>query len=306
MSSVSLGWLWLVDWLSPTEGTTRALKRIVYFGNTEYQSILVGEVDVFGKVLVIDGKTQSTEGDEWIYHEALVHPVMLAHPEPKKVLVLGGGEGATLREVLKHKTVERAVMVDIDGEMIEVAKKYLSEWHKGSFYDPRAEVVIADGREYLEKTQEKFDVVIADLTDPLEGCPSMRLYTLEFYELVRKVLEDDGVFVTQSTSPLSEERVFAIIYNTVKKVFPLARLYTVFVPSFSVLWSFTVGSVAHDPAALSRDEVEEVIKSRIKGELKFYDYDAHLHMFSLPKHIKKVLEETSTISTDEEPVYLRA
>ncbi len=136
--------------------------RVIYHGVSKYQTIDIVETRLHGKMLFLDGVAQSAERDEFIYHELLVHPAMFAHPNPEKVLVIGGAEGATLREVLKHQTVKRAVLVDIDGELVEICKQYLPGWHQGSFDDPRVEVVIGDGRDYVVKCNEKFDVIIID------------------------------------------------------------------------------------------------------------------------------------------------
>jgi len=152
----------------------------------------------FGVCLVLDGKIQSSETDEFIYHEALVHPAMLTHPRPEKVFIAGGGEGATLREVLAHKTVRKAVMVDIDEEVVGLCRRYLPAWHQNSFDDPRAEIHFADARRYLEETDEKFDVIIIDLVDPLEQGPARLLYTREFYGIAKQKLGPGGIMSVQS------------------------------------------------------------------------------------------------------------
>ncbi len=303
---MSLDWIWHVEWYGKTEAGIYAIRKVYYWGKTKYQTISIVEIPLRGKVLIIDGKIQSALGDEWIYHEALVHPPMILHPNPKKVLVLGGGEGATLREVLRHNTVEEVVMVDIDEEMVNLARKYLIEWHQGSFDDPRAKVVIEDGRKFLKEKQNEYDVIIIDLTDPLKDSPSMYLYTREFYQLVFKALKEDGVFVTQSTQMVPESDVYAIIYATIKSVFSIAKLYHVFVPTFLQEWSFVLGSKKYDPNLLTRNEIEEKIRERVKGDLKLYDSEAHFCMFNLPKYVRLKINTIKRISTDEAPVYLPA
>ncbi len=297
---------WLMELFTPTSIHLHGVNKIICKIKTKYQEVEVVETPDLGKILVIDGKIQSSLMDEYIYHEALVHPVMLAHENPRKVLVMGGGEGATLREVLKYKTVVKTVMVDIDEEVIKIAKKYLVEWHQGSFNDPRVKLVISDGRKYLKEAKEKFDVIILDLTDPTEGGASVYLYTKEFYELVRSALNSDGIMVTQATSVYFTTKIFATIYNTINSVFPVTRAYTTYVPAFFSAWGFIVGSLKHDPSSLTVDEVNKRISERIKGELKFYDGYSHVSMFLLPKNVRKSIAEVKEIATDEKPVVLPA
>ena len=293
---------WFLEVQTPCSMHAHGIVDILYSGRSEYQEIVVAELCNVGKALILDGKIQSSANDEWIYHESLVHPVMLAHPNPERVLVLGGGEGATLREVYKHKTVKKAVMVDLDKQVIEVSKKYLPEWHQGSFDDPRTELVIMDGRKYLEEVEpNSFDVIILDLVDPTEGAPAAKLYTKEFYELVRKALKDDGIMVTQATSTSYTLDLFTVIYRTVKEVFPKAGGYHSFVQAFDSTWGFVWGSLGPDPSALTPQQVDELITERINGELKYYDGVTHLGMFSLPKHVRKAMEAQEIVSTDERP-----
>lgn len=292
---------WFMEVQTPCSMHAHGIKELLYVGKSKYQEIVVAKLCNVGKALVLDGKIQSSENDEWIYHEALVHPIMLAHPRPKRVLVLGGGEGATLREVYKYD-VEKATMVDLDEEVIKVAKKYLPEWHQGSFDDPRTELVIMDGRKFLEQAEpNSYDVVILDLVDPTEGAPAAKLYTKEFYELVYKVLKEDGIMVTQATSTSYTLKNFTVIYRTIKEVFPKAGGYHAFVQAFDATWGFVWGSKGPDPSKFTRDDVDKLISKRVKGKLKFYDGITHLGMFSLPKHVRKAMEEETIVSTDANP-----
>jgi len=293
---------WFLEVQTPCSMHAHGIEDILYSGRSKYQEIVVAKLCNVGKALILDGKIQSSANDEWIYHESLVHPVMLAHPNPKRVLVLGGGEGATLREIYKHKGVEGAVMVDLDEEVVRVSKEYLPEWHKGSFDDPRTELVIMDGRKYLEEAEPgSFDVVILDLVDPTEGAPAAKLYTKEFYQLVKKVLKEDGIMVTQATSTSYTLDVFTVIYRTVKEVFKKAGGYHSFVQAFDSTWGFVWGSEGPDPSALGPKDVDELIAKRIEGELKYYDGTTHLGMFSLPKHVRRAMESQEVVSTDEKP-----
>ena len=300
----TLEWKWFIEWASYYEGHMHGIKRIFYVGKTKYQHVEIIETYVYGKCLVLDGKIQSSQADEWIYHESLVHPVMITHPKPKKVAVLGGGEGATLREVLRYPSVERVVMVDIDEEVIKLCKKYLPEWHQGSFDDPRVELVIEDARRYLQKANESFDVIIIDLTDPVPGSPSVLLYTKEFYQIVRERLTNDGLMVTQATNAsIPKFKNYLIIYNTLKHVFPIVRPYYVYVPSFISAWGFVIASKKYDPIAITENQIREKL-SKLRGNLKFYDEQVHRKLFILPKYIKEAMKRIKDIATDEKPVYL--
>ena len=208
---------------------------------------------------------------------------MIAHPNPERVLIIGGGEGATLREVLKYNTVRKVTMVDIDGELIELCKKYLKSYHQGAFDDPRAEVLIMNGREYVEKTQEKFDVAILDLTDPYGPEISKALYSQEFYEKIYKILKDDGLMVTQAGSSFYFEKVYDYVLNNVKQVFPVVVEYNVWIPSFGYACNFIIGSKKYNPKTLSVNEVEERLSKRgVRGKLRFYSATTHISLMYLP------------------------
>ena len=297
MSTRHMGYMWITEWISPKEAHMHGLEKIYFEGRTKYQHVVIAKTFAFGDALFLDGYVQSTEADEFIYHEALVHPAMLAHPSPRRVAVIGGGEGATLREVLRHPTVERAVMVDIDGELIELVKKYMEKWHRGSFDDPRVELRIEDGRRFLEEAEPgSFDVIVLDLTDPAEGTPGVKLYTKEFYQAVYRALSPDGVAVTQATSTRYNLFMYAIIRNTMASVFPHVRPYKAFIPAFLSEWGFMLASKSRDPV-LPLEEVER----RLPSGLRFLDAETYKCLFTLPKHVKEALESEKRISTDANP-----
>ncbi|MET1128396.1 MAG: polyamine aminopropyltransferase [Thermoproteota archaeon] len=297
-------WKFVVEWISEGEGALRAVKRIYAYGKTRYQEFMVAELAGVGKSLIIDGKVQSSLHDEHWYHEALVHPVLVAHPKPERVLIIGGGEGATAREVLRHKQIREVTMVELDDSIVNASRNHLPEWHQGAFDDPRLRLMFDDGRAFLERVKGEYDVVILDLVDPLEGGPALRLYTVEFYSLVKRALRPGGIMVTQATSPTLYPRVFATVRNTVAAVFKIARAYATYVRSYNGMWGFVAGSDELDPAALSAEQVDEVLRKRgVKG-LRFYDGTTHVWMFSLPKPIRKDLEAVKEYATDENPVHL--
>src|SRR3989454_6738602 len=229
-----------------------------------------------GSVLIVDGKIQSAEVDEYIYHELLVHPAMIAHPNPRRVLVCGGGEGAPLREILRHSAVQSVVMVDIDRELVALCREHLPSWHGGAFDDPRVQVRHGDARAYVEQASERFDVVINDITDPIEGGPSKLLFTREFYTSVGRVLDQNGIFVTQAIGVHydSGDRLHAAIHRTVREAFPHTRSYCDFVMSFDYPWAFVAGSRRAVWDGLSSAEIDRRLQAR-NIRLRFYDGETH-------------------------------
>ncbi|MEM1873642.1 MAG: polyamine aminopropyltransferase [Acidilobaceae archaeon] len=298
-------YLIFLEWDTPGLAHVKVFKRIIDYRVSKYQEIIVAETEDFGKLLVLDGKTQSSEADEFVYHESLVHPAMVLHGSPRRVLILGGGEGATAREVLKYRSVEKVVMVDIDEEVIKVSREHLEFMNRGVFEDPRLELVIGDALDYVFSTSEKFDVVIADLSDPVEAGPSYKLYTREFYERVRSIMEENGVFVTQATSPSSTPRTHSIIYNTVRSVFKHTAYYHVYVPSFQSLWGFVIASDYKDPESLEAELVDEAL-ARLGVETRFYDSIAHKHIFSVPRYLRARIEAEKTVATMDSPAFMPA
>ncbi len=255
------------------------VKRVLYHAKSKYQDIMVAEIEGLGKSLILDGLLQSSEIDEYVYHEALVHPAMIVHENPERVLILGGGEGATLREVLKHATVKEAVMVDIDEQVINVSKKYLEEWHQGCFNDPRARIVIMDGFEYVEealKGGEKYDIVIMDLTDPYGSEIARRLYSEAFFQKLKKLV-DDGIVVTQAGSSFFYPDAYMMVVNAAKKVFRYVNEYGVFVPSFAYVNNFVASSDKYKLDSIDPAEVDK--RLRIRGvKTRFYDGKKHIAM----------------------------
>ncbi|MCE4601493.1 MAG: polyamine aminopropyltransferase [Desulfurococcales archaeon] len=299
-------WHWFIEWGTPTSAHMYGIEEVLYHGRSKYQDIMVALVKDLGKALILDGKTQSAAVDEFVYHESLVHPAMVLNGNPRKVLILGGGEGATAREVLRFNTVERVVMVDIDEEVINVSKKYLPEWHQGAFDDPRLELVIMDGLEYVDKASEKFDVIIADLADPLEAGPAYKLYTKEYYEKLKNLLNKGGVFVTQATSPAITTFTHAVIYNTINSIFKYTAMYHVYVKSFDGLWGFVIASDYRDPRSLSPEEIDDFISKHVRGENKFYDGAVHKAIFTIPRYLREQLSKIKEIATLENPVFMPA
>jgi spermidine synthase len=295
---------WFFDEVNPHLLQLHAFEGTIYSGKTKFQTLEIMKSPVFGKVLVLDGKIQSSEADEFIYHELLVHPPMLAHPKPEKVFIAGGGEGATLREILKHPSVKKAVMVDIDADVITICKKYLPEYAAGAFDDKRSKVYNTDARKWLAESKEKFDVIIIDLTEPVEKGPAYLLYTKEFYQIVQSKLTENGVISVQAgCASYTELLNLKAVSHTLKSIFPIVSIYQADIPSFGGPWGFTVASMKLDVAAMTPAEVDKRLKTRGITDLKFYDGLTHMQMFTLPKHMRKATRGGRLI-TDDSPLYL--
>ncbi|CAN0856728.1 Thermospermine synthase ACAULIS5 [Linum grandiflorum] len=279
-----------------------ALNGILHTGSTQYQEIALFDTKPFGKALVIDGKLQSAEVDEFIYHESLVHPPLLNHLNPRTVFIMGGGEGSTAREILRHTTVDKVVMCDIDEEVVEFCKTYLVV-NTEAFDDPRLEVVINDARVELENRQDRYDVIIGDLADPIEGGPCYKLYTKSFYEsTVKPKLNHGGVFVTQAgpAGIFSHTEVFTCIYNTLRQVFKCKGTdvvpYGAHIPSYADTWGWVMAS--DSPLELSCEEMDQRMKQRVTGENRFLDGITFSSASNLNKAVRKSLDCETHVYTE--------
>ena len=305
---------------------------------SDFQDIQIVTTAEFGRTLVLDHKTQSAARDEHIYHESLVHPAMLMHPNPKSVYIGGGGEMGTAREVLRHTSVEKCVMVDIDPVVCEIAWTHLQQWSAGVKDDPRFQLFVEDAKAHLEKhPDEKYDVIIMDIADPIEAGPGIALYTQEFYKFATQRLNPGGLLVTQS-GPGSHFNVhkecFTTIHRTLRSVFDHVYPYAVDIPSFGSNWGFNIAvgtdrhsaapdsddicsggsleadvqqDVAHALTSMSIDERNAALSARFEGgvsKLKFYDAITHLGIFGLPIEVRQACVNETRIMTLAEPVFM--
>lgn len=294
--------LWVTEYITPWDIYVHGVTTVFAYKKTPFQEMYIVESGAYGKGLVLDGKWQSSTVDEFLYHEALVHPAMIAHQAPKKVLVLGGGEGATIREVLRWKTVEKVKMVDIDGEVVAACQEHLPEMHQGAFDDPRTELVIGDALEVLDNTEEQWDVVISDLSDPIEEGPSFKLFTKEFYEKVDRVLAPNGKFVLQA-GPVVPPYIatHGRLVNTLNTVFEHNVSYTTFVPTYGEPWSLTLSShtsldTRPEPAA-----TDQLLAEKTTGELGLIDGITLLGLLQTPTYIRRAIAQYQEIFTLSEP-----
>lgn len=282
---------WQTEYISADYGQTYRLKKKIVSKKTPYQKIELVETYEFGKMLLLDGAVQTSEKDEFIYHEMLTHPVLLAHPAPNRVLIIGGGDGGTLRRVLEHP-VKEAIMVEMDPAVVELSRVHLSSISKQAFEDKRATIVIDDGFSFLKKEKKKFDLILVDSTDPV-GKATV-LFSEEFYQLAFSSLNDEGMIVTQSGSVFYQLDEVCQTFFNLKKVFPYTYVYLANIPTYpGSLWSFTLGSKLHLPPLIPLSEKENRLAER-KIKTCYYNLEMDLASYALPTFLKEALSEADS------------
>lgn len=265
------------------------LESVPLHTTTRWQDVALIDTASFGRMLVIDGETQSAERDEFVYHEALVQPALLGLQQPQQVLIIGGGEGATLREVLRRSDVERVVMVDIDDELIGFARSELHAWHRGAFEDRRLELHIGDGFDYLARRPCQFDLIVSDVCDYLAGTAAASTYGPRFLAAAAACLKPAGAFVMQAGElGLRTAQAHAETVAEVCSVFGNCISYATFVESFWSEWSFVLAGPSMGSIAMASDRAvnQRIARHGLEGVLRFYDGATHERMFRLPKHLR--------------------
>ncbi len=272
--------LWVTEYQTSALGFSCKATETLRVEQTDFQHLAVVHTEQFGKMLLLDGMVQTTEKDEFVYHEMITMVALNTHPAPENVLVIGGGDGGALREVVRHPGVSKGILVEIDEEVVQASRDFFPE-HSCSFNSSKAQLIIADGIQFIKDHKNTFDVVIVDSTEPVG--PAQALFSSAFYESVFQALKDDGILVVQSESPFFNEDVIKMAYGGINKFFPITRLYLAAIPTYpSGLWSFTVGSKRYDPE-----------KPVFTGELDFKYYTPEIHQaaFKLPAFVKKIIAE---------------
>lgn len=280
--------LWLTE--EQSEGVRFSLKidKHIYSKQSKFQKIDIFDTKTFGRVFTLDGIIMTTEKDEFIYHEMITHVPMSVNTNIKNILVIGGGDGGTVRELVKYKNIVKIDMVEIDEEVVIAAKEYLKFTSCG-LEDKRVNLYFEDGINFVEKTKEKYDLIIVDSTDPIG--PGEGLFTTEFYNNCYKILNEEGILVNQSESPYyinnAKELVRAV--NKIKKIFPIAEIYQYNMPTYgSGHWLFGFASKKYNP-------VENIKQIEKDFETKYYNFDIHKASFSLPNYVKKMIEKEEVL-----------
>lgn len=279
------------DWSEETLHSDFRIKlkvdRVLFDSETDHQRLKLFENATFGRVLTLDSITQTTEADEFIYHEMMAHPAIMAHGNVKRVLIIGGGDGGMAEEVLKHKSVEHVTMVEIDAGVVEFSKQYLPNICKGAFDDPRLNLVITDGAKFVAETDERFDVAIIDSTDPMG--PGEVLFTETFYGNVKRCLTEGGVVVTQNGVPFLQSDELAKTVGAFRKLFRDASCYLATIPTY-VGGPMAFGWGTDDEAL--RQVSEEVLAKRFAAagfETRYYTPAVHKGAFALPPYIQDII-----------------
>lgn len=297
---------WVSEYISPWDVYQHGITRIHFWKRTAYQEASIVETGLYGKALVLDGKWQSCTGDEFLYHEPLVHPACVRHGSPRTALVLGGGEGATVRELLRWTTIQRVTMVDIDAEVVDACREHLPEMHQGAFDDPRTDLVIGDALDYIAEPAHTppggWDVIISDLSDPILDGPSYNLFTREFFASLKGILAARGILVVQAGSLApGEARLHAGLSRTLRDVFDHASSYASFVPTYAAPWSYVLchpdpWDRMSDPAA-----VDALLADRTTGGFRVFDGRTMLGLFQIPLFARELIDREQTVFTRENP-----
>lgn len=277
-----------LETLYPTWGQQFVMDEVLFEVNTGHQHLVIFKNDQWGTVMALDGVIQTTEKDEFIYHEMMTHVPLFAHGNAKKVLVIGGGDGGILREVLRHPEVESVTQVEIDQQVIDMCVQYLPNHSAGAFDHPKATIVIADGVDFVNECTEKFDVIISDSTDPMG--PGEVLFTSRFYQGVKNCLNEGGVFVAQNGVSFMQTNEVKTTFQRLSPLFAQASFYSGAVPTY--VGGIMTFAWATDNLALQEVSVE-VIAERFKAsgiKTRFYTPKLHQGAFALPQYVLDVIK----------------
>lgn len=304
--------LWVSEYITPHDLYAHGIEQVLWAKRTEFQDAMVVRSGLYGTALVLDGKWQSCTGDEFVYHEPLVQPAcaLLAAGghAPKTALVLGGGEGATSREILRWNSIERCTMVDIDGPVVEACREHLAEMHQGAFDDTRHDLVIDDALEYVKddaKTPEGgWDLIVSDLSDPIIDGPSFPLFTKEYFEGLKRILARHGILVVQS-GPVAPHGLptHAKLAATLRAVFKNTRSMVTVTNTYGAPWSFILASDVELDVHLDPEAVDAVLAEHVKdtSALRFFDGRAMRFLANPPKHVRRAIESETEVFTMEKP-----
>jgi spermidine synthase len=263
--------------------STREFERF----RSPYQAVEVHDSAEFGKLFRLDGHFMTSERDEFFYHEMLVHMAALAHPAPERALVVGGGDGGSAEELLKHPTIKSVTLAEIDLAVVDVSRKYLATVHKGALDDPRLSLKITDGFEYVRTSSDSYDLVVLDLTDP--GGPSTSLYTPDFYRACAARLTPAGAMTLHIASPVAHpDRIRAGI-TALRAAFPIVTPYLASVPLYGGMWMMACCSGTLDPRKLAAPEIDRRIAQRRLAGLQYYNGDMHRAALALPNFVRALV-----------------
>lgn len=273
--------LWVEE--QQTDNLTLAcrISEILHREKTPFQNLAVVNTLQYGRMLVLDNIIQTTVGDEFVYHEMITHVALNTHPAPQRVLVIGGGDGGAVREIVKHASIEKVVHCEIDEAVVRVAKKYLPEI-SCALDNPKVEIIFDDGIKHVRENKQTYDVIIVDSPDPIG--PAEGLFSAGFYEDLYASLKDDGIFVAQTESPFINRDLITRLQRDISKVFPITRLFLANVPTYpGGLWSFSMGSKKYDPLEVAQEKIPEM-------NTRYYSPAIHKTCFVLPPFVQELVK----------------
>jgi spermidine synthase len=293
----------LEEHLTPTHSMMVSARRLLHEERSAHQTIQVHDTPDFGVVLRLDDAMMTSERDDFIYHESLVHPSALSHPAPRSALIIGGGDGGAARELLKHPSIERVTVIELDERVVEVSKRWLPSVESGVFSDPRVNLVIGNGLQEIDAQAGLHDLVVMDLPDPAGAVTA--LYEERFLERCRACLRKGGRFVLHLGSPVSHPDRVASIYRCLRRIFTFATPYLTFLPLYGSIWTMASCSDESDIAAIDPDGIEERLEARAIRGLRHYNGRVHHGAMALPNHVLALLGPVATTRTQTEHAWHR-
>jgi spermidine synthase len=275
--------VWFTELHLGNSGITVKVKRIIESTQSKFQRIDILDTEDFGKMLVLYGSIMVADNDLFSYNEMITHVPLFTHPRPEKVLIIGGGDGGAMTNVMKHPEVKKATMCEIDRKVVEVCKRHFPQFTQG-LKDRRAKVLYRDGKDFINKTKEKFDIVILDLSDPIGS--AAELFQRKFHKKIYARLNSDGIMVAQSESPYYNQATVKHMFRNLRGIFPIVKMYTAYVPIYpSCFWSFAFCSRKYHP--ITDFDIDRYKQLKLKNS--YYNLDMHIGSFALPEFIKKLI-----------------
>lgn len=272
--------LWYTEKQTENMGLSLKVRNVLHRETTPYQELAVLDTLQYGRMLVLDGMVQTTEKDEYVYHEMITHVALYTHPNPRRAAVIGGGDGGVVREILKHPSIEKVVLAEIDAGVIEAARSYLPDI-SSALDDPRVEIMVGDGIAHIRARRNAYDIVIIDSTEPVGA--AVGLFSQDFYRAIDEALTEDGILVAQTESPYVNASLIEQSFRYIQGVFPISRLYLTCVPTYPTgLWSFSLGSKKHDPLQVD-------FGARQMVPTVYYNSDVHRAAFALPNFVRRLI-----------------
>ncbi len=286
----------LLEWLNADSAYGFRASRRLEAVRTPFQTIEVFDTPQWGRMFRLDGCNMTSERDEFFYHEAITHPAAIAHPKPVSALVIGGGDGGSSEELLKHPTIERVVMAELDAEVVRVAREHLGAVHRGVFDDPRLEIRIGDGWALVDAMasdpSERFDLIVLDLTDP--DTPAHRLYTADFFRMLKRVANPGAAVMLHVGSPVYKPEAVGRLLAALASTFAIVRPLGLYIPLYGSYWGMCCASDTLDPLALEPRAAEKRLQERAIRDLRYYNGDIHRALFALPNFYRELVPGRAT------------